>query len=291
MDFTIVLKVNMKINNLHLRTRLKQKLFKKYGLRFLKIRQQELKGKIFEVVGMKITIDYETGWLLYLAKDVDIIFDVGCNTGQTAVLFNAFSKVKKIYLFEPNPYALAICTENAILNGFADKIKIYKNCVSETNNKEILFYTVLAGAAGSVQSDMAKTASHLNESYKTMSITLDEVIKNEKVIPDLVKIDVEGHEYKVLCGSKDLIKRKKTKFIVEMHSSSMLSMIENGTRIINFAKLYDYRVIYLSEMIFLDDASPIQHRGRCHLLLTPPDYRNIDQELKKIRQNALPPNL
>ena len=76
-----------------------------------------------------------------------------------------------------------------------------------------------------------------------------------------------------------------------MHSSPALTMMDNGTKVINLAKEYDYKIIYLSEMIFLDDALPIKHRGRCHLLLVPSDYDNIELELQSIKQNTFPDNL
>ena len=240
---------------------------------------------------MQIGLDYETGWLMQIAQDAEVIFDVGCNIGQTAVLLHAFSQANEIYLFEPNPYALAICAENTILNGFADKTRFYNNCVSNISGKEMKFHTALSGAAGSIYPDFAKTASRLGENYLVNSITLDEIVAKKVVIPDLVKIDVEGHEYQVLSGSRDLARRKKTKFFVEMHSSPGLTMMENGDKVIQWAREYEFKVIYLSEMIFLKDALPIKDRGRCHLLLVPSDYDDIAPELKSIRQNTFPDNL
>ena len=131
MGFIKVLRVTMKLNHLHIRTMIKQRLLNKYGLRFLKVKKQEFYGKIFQLVGMQIRLDYETGWLMQLAQNTKIIFDIGCNMGQTAVLFDAFSQANKIYLFDPNPYALAVCAENAILNDFSDKIRLYNRCVSD----------------------------------------------------------------------------------------------------------------------------------------------------------------
>ncbi len=275
----------MNLKHLHLRTRLKQKLFKKYGLRFLKIKKQEFYGKYFELVGMQIKLDYETGWLLQLARNAEVIFDVGCNTGQTAVLFHAFSQANKIYLFEPNPYALAVCAENAILNDFSDKIRLFNCCVSDVHDKQIEFYTILTGAAGSLHPSFARTASNLKESYMVNAVTIDEIVKKEEVSPDLVKIDVEGHEYQVLVGSTNLAQNKKTKFLIEMHSSPSLSMEENGYRVINWAKEQNYKVIYLKEMVSLKDPGLIKHRGRCHLLLVPSRYV-LSPELQSIKQGC-----
>ena len=277
----------MKFNQLHIRTRIKQRLFNKYGLRLLKVKKQEFFGKKFELVGMQIKLDYETGWLIQLAQDAEIIFDVGCNIGQTAVLFHAFSQANKIYLFDPNPYALAVCAENAILNDFSDKIRLYNRCVSDVHDEEMEFHTVLTGAAGSLDPSFARTANNLKESYKIESVTIDEIVKCEKVIPDVVKLDVEGHEYQVLCGSNNLAQNKKTKFLVEMHSSPSLSMEENGKNVINWAKEHNYKAIYLKEMVILKDSGQIKHRGRCHLLLAPSDYV-LSPELQSIKQGTFP---
>jgi methyltransferase FkbM-like protein len=45
---------------------------------------------------------------------------------------------------------------------------------------------------------------------------LDSLFPGE-TIPDLVKIDVEGGEYRVLLGSTGLLKAGKTRFMVEVH--------------------------------------------------------------------------
>ena len=103
----------------------------------------------------------------------------------------------------------------------------------------------------------------------------------------MVKIDVEGHEYQVLCGSNALAQNKKTKFLVEMHSSPSLSMEENGKNVINWAKEHNYKAIYLKEMVILKDSSQINHRGRCHLLLAPSDY-SLSPELQSIKQGTFP---
>ena len=285
MGFIKVLSVTMKLKQLHIRTRIKQRLFKKYGLRLLKVKKQEFYGKKFDLVGMQIRLDYETGWLMQLAQDAEIIFDVGCNIGQTSVLFHAFSQANKIYLFDPNPYALAVCAENAILNDFSDKIRLYNKCVSDVHGEQTEFHTVLTGAAGSLDPSFSRTANNLKESYKVESVTIDEIVKKEEVVPDLVKIDVEGHEYQVLIGSTNLVHNKKTKFLVEMHSSPSLSMEENGYKVISWAKEQNYKVIYLKEMVALKDPGLFKHRGRCHLLLAPSDY-SLSPELQSIKQGT-----
>src|SRR6476661_409391 len=51
--------------------------------------------------------------------------------------------------------------------------------------------------------------------FEVDCITLDNLF--EDVDPDLVKIDVEGSEYRVLTGARRILKRGKCRFLVEVH--------------------------------------------------------------------------
>jgi hypothetical protein len=145
------------------------------------------------------------------------------------------------------------------------------------------FYSVLEGAAGSLYEDFSKTASDLRSSYDVRTKTIDKVCEDENIIPDFVKIDVEGHEHQVLEGASEIALKGKTKYLVEMHSSNLLSMEENSNKVIAWAIKMNYKVLYLSKMVFIKNSDLIKNRGRCHLLLVPEDYV-ISSKLKSIKQ-------
>ncbi len=65
------------------------------------------------------------------------------------------------------------------------------------------------------------------------------------VIPDLVKIDVEGPEAIVLQGANRLAVKGHTKFFLEMHSNRSLPMVENAQMIIDWCKDHHYQAWYL----------------------------------------------
>ena len=198
--------------------------------------------------------------------------------------------MKKIYLFEPNPSALALAVENSILNGFSKKVRIFNYCISNENNKILKFYSVLEGAAGSLHRDFSHTANDLNNFYNVKTKTIDKICENENVTPDFIKIDVEGHEYQVLEGAKQTALSKKPNFLVEMHSSNLLSMEENSEKVIKWAKIVKYKVLYLKKMQYIDNSNLIKNRGRCHLLLVPNNF-TINNRLKSIKQGELGPNM
>ena len=210
------------LKRFHFRTRIKE-YFRRKGILVKIPKYQTFLDKNFYLYG-NISLDYDTGWSIELSKKANIIFDVGCNIGINSILFNQFSSAKKIYLFEPNPDALSIAVENSILNNFAEKVRIFNYCISNENDQLMKFYSVLEGAAGSIYQDFSKTASDLKSSYNVKTKTIDTVCEDENIIPDFVKIDVEGHELQVLEGAYKTALKGKTQFLVEMHSSHLLSM-------------------------------------------------------------------
>ena len=269
------------LKTFHLRTRIKE-YFRRKGIRVKIPKYQTFLNKNFYLYG-NISLDYDTGWSIELSKKANIIFDVGCNIGINSILFNQFSSAKKIYLFEPNPDALSIAVENSILNNFAEKVRIFNYCISNKNDQVMKFYSVLEGAAGSIYEDFSKTASDLKSSYNVKTKTIDTVCEDENIIPDFVKIDVEGHEFQVLEGAYKTALKGKTQFLVEMHSSHLLSMEENSDKVLVWAIKMNYKILYLSKMVFIKNSDLIKNRGRCHLLLVPEDYV-IGSKLKTIKQ-------
>ena len=95
---------------------------------------------------------------------------------------------------------------------------------------------------------------------------------------------------KGIRGCKKTALNGKTKFLVEMHSSNLLSMEENSERVIKWAKSINHKILYLAKMKFINDSKPIKNRGRCHLLLVPENF-TINNRLKSIKQGETSLNL
>ena len=87
-----------------------------------------------------------------------------------------------------------------------------------------------------------------------------------------------------LEGSFKIAKRIGTKFIVEVHSSDSLSIVENTEKILDWCKVNNFIAYYLREHIELIDSKFIDGRGRYHLLLIHIDDQYPDG-LNKIHQS------
>ena len=75
------------------------------------------------------------------------------------------------------------------------------------------------------------------ESYRTGGSqvvevkTLDSVVNDLNIIPDIIKIDVEGAEYSVLRGGEELLKNYHPKLIIEIHTNANFQLFNYLTNL------------------------------------------------------------
>lgn len=254
---------------------IKNKVFQflntRYGFALRPTVQAHLFDKQLKVI--KGTIphkpDYDDAWSFALAHHSKIVFDVGANIGQSALLILCAGTVEKILLIDPNPQALGLAAENLFLNNLSGNAIFVPAFAADHPHETVKFWTIGTGAAGSMFANHAQSARRRNHSQTVPTMTLDFLSKYYDLIPDYIKVDVEGAESPVLAGASQIAQKQCCKFLVEMHSNPDLPMKTNATKIINWSKKHHYRVWYLKEHNLLLSPEQIQHRGRCHLLLLP----------------------
>lgn len=231
--------------------------------------------------------DRDDAWYYQLALNARLILDVGCNVGYTSLLALVANKSCRVVLFDSNPQALSIAATNIIYNGLSTRCQFVSGFLSQKSGERVKFYTVGTGSAGSINPDHAKTAAMVNSWYWVNTTSLDEVCNELGVIPDFVKIDVEGAEFAVLSGATSLAKHP-LRIMVEMHSNKDLSMVQNARNVLDWCERVGYSAWYMTDRVIMDSAELISHRGRCHLLLQPKKM-NYPEFLQQIMQgDAIP---
>ena len=149
-------------------------------------------------------------------KEGDVVFDVGAHLG----FFSYHAKLKgarKIYAFEPNPYAVEILKKHALLWGMADLV--IQNCALYSEKKEIELFiprdplasisTILSDKRGTVLESF-----EYSHKIKVKATTIDDFVKEngiERV--DFIKIDAEGAEREIIRGAKETIKKFKPRMV------------------------------------------------------------------------------
>lgn len=154
-----------------------------------------------------------------IAKDRPIIFfDIGADQG----LFSIFAALAgaKVKAFDPNPSSNNSFQENVDLNpSVNDQITLYQFALGEAEGLQNLFVDSAGGQAPSVAKPTVKS---LSEKIEIKVVPLDRLVIEDQSspMPDIVKIDVEGFEEKVLLGMQQILKSpdKPKHLFVEIHT-------------------------------------------------------------------------
>ncbi len=237
---------------------------------------------------LRTKVDQDDAWWFYLSKHHSVIFDIGCNIGYTALLALIQDPKRQIILVDPNPKALQMAAMNIIENNLGSRAQYLSAFVGDKLDDTVKFYTVGAGAAGSMYASHAETASSINSFMNVTTVTLDYIYEFYGMQPDLVKIDVEGAETLVMTSAKRLAADTQCTFFIEMHNVENLGMEASGNLMIDWCKDLNYNAWYLKTGELLTSAYTIKDRGKCHLLLMPKD-KTYPEYLVGIVQNATLP--
>ncbi len=135
---------------------------------------------------------------------VDIGASVGYYTLLTASLVGSSGKV---YSFEPLQKNINILLRNIFDNGFKNIIVFPFALIDSSELKIKLFSNGVAGQ-GSLVDEKSRVGIEVN------SIIFDELNKKERIVPDMIKIDVEGAQLQVLKGMKEILETKRELTII-----------------------------------------------------------------------------
>ncbi|MBK7562191.1 MAG: FkbM family methyltransferase [Chitinophagaceae bacterium] len=152
-----------------------------------------------------------TRLLLHFSKNAQNVIIAGAYFGDQAIPVAYQIKESGIcHTFEPNKNNSDLIIENANLNGLPN-ILINNLALWNTSNEKLIFEGEDALASTVTASEVATNVLH--------TITIDDYVLQNKVGKiDLLMIDVEGSEIKVLQGAVEMIRQHKPVVVFETHS-------------------------------------------------------------------------
>ena len=156
----------------------------------------------------------------HIKKD-SVIYDIGGFHGFYAIVG---SLGKLCYCFEPDTENLKHLKENIQLNkdNFPNRdIQIIKKAVW-SEEKSLHFHYGHSGKSSVIGKDSG-------DSVAVESVSIDNFTEEHEK-PDLIKIDVEGAEARVLKGAKSTLKRFHPKLFLEIHDEAKLNTFGNSSR-------------------------------------------------------------
>lgn len=188
---------------------------------------------------------YEEEYLYLFKKFLNInkikintFIDVGANIGNHSVFFSNICKY--IHSFEPSSKAFELLR----INTRFENIKIHKLGLSDVNGRALLKESMYnLGGSNIIKSN--KKQNYLTENIKINKLDNLSFLKSKEI--DLVKIDTEGHELKVLKGSIKIIKKNLPIILLEQN----ISDIKNGkSKSLLFLNKYGYTFYELDAELY-----------------------------------------
>jgi FkbM family methyltransferase len=171
-----------------------------------------------------------------LVKEGDVALDIGANIGaHTLPIAKHVGATGRVFAFEPTDYAYGKLKGNLALNPELDRHVTAEQIMLTADASDPVQREIYASwpleSTGEVHS---KHLGKLVSTAQASVATLDDYVARKSIDRiDLIKIDVDGHEYSVLRGGMAALKRFRPALVMEMspyvhaeERSSFEAMIE-----------------------------------------------------------------
>jgi FkbM family methyltransferase len=153
----------------------------------------------------------EIASFMALAGSARTIFDVGAAKGLFSLIFCLQDEDRRAVAYEPSSSAVDAIVALGELNGCASRIMVRPVGVG------------LASGRASARIDPSGIISVGGDASSGSAIddleivSLDDEVRLLGIVPELLKIDVEGYEREVLVGARRLLREHKPPICLELH--------------------------------------------------------------------------
>lgn len=146
------------------------------------------------------------------------IFDVGAHVGKVSIKYDRLFPNSSVYSFEPFPASFSSLKQNTsqyenikpfqkALGEHIGISKFHSNFHEQTNS---ILATHTEGNSNWGNTNMLKT----KEIIDVELTTIDQIVAEENIKKiDILKMDVQGAEYKVMAGAKKMIEKERISLI------------------------------------------------------------------------------
>ena len=152
---------------------------------------------------------------LALVKETRTVIDIGANTGLFALLAAAAEPTCRVWAFEPVPFIFDMLQKNIQLNKLENLEAV--SCAVSDFVGESTFFITRTNVGIPTDSSSCQGFRDQVEEFPLPTITLDEYMSQQGIDRlELLKIDAEATESKVICGAMQTIRRDRPFIICEV---------------------------------------------------------------------------
>ena len=246
--------------NLFLKLRnksIKKKYFDEFRLSngIIEIKHGEFLSKFhtsskFEYYKIKIGSQFENVFFEKLFKIIKkgmTIYDIGGSVGIYTIPFaNKVGSDGKVFVFEPTQKGCSSIESNLKLNNLQN-VTIYPYAVSDINSTSSFYIRPDKETHSLFEKTVAPSKIAAHKEIKVKTFTIDYLIEKKLTSPpNIIKIDTEGAEIKILDGMTKIINSLEY-ILIEIHKPALKleniinpeKIIENKLKKLGFKK-FDY---------------------------------------------------
>lgn len=218
----------------------------------------KLKNQIYE--------KSELNYLQKIIKSTDFCLDIGANIGSYTMFFA--KNAEKVISFEPIKLNKIMIEFSAELNSL-ENIQIEQIALSDFDGESQFLVVNESILSGLVSFEIENQKNYLRENYnakvnKIITVNCKKLDSYNFRKIDLIKIDVEGGELKVINGAIRTIKNCQPRLIMMECEDEALKLFENNLhQIICKMESIGYQAFFLfkEELIPYDKDSPIKYEN------------------------------
>lgn len=149
-----------------------------------------------------------------LVQPEDTVLDVGANIGCTSLYFG--SRAQRVHAFEPSARTFAFLRRNVERSGL-DRIHLHPLGLGD-ENRQLTLTVAPADRSGGFVSDRVRPSGSGHEQEPVSIRRLDDVMVEKGIdSADLLKIDVEGFEGRVLRGAVRTLREHRPLVVAELN--------------------------------------------------------------------------
>ena len=211
-----------------------------------------------------------------------VAFDVGANIGcHTLVMANAVAANGRVFAFEPNPAIHQRLRANITLNRFA-QVEALPLCLSDHASEETLFAPYEneynQGLASMHRGNLGPRCQEIT----VASVTLDDFVGERGLQRlDLLKVDVEGHEFQVLAGARHVLRQFRPVLVLEFSERQWANAGVRPEQVEDYLAGLGYELYVLRATFTTSIAHGLSEE--CNLVAVP---KPQDQPLQRLEARA-----
>ena len=175
-------------------------------------------------------------------KQGDIVIDIGANVGMYS-LMSAVCRSARVYAFEPEASNFNLLCMNIRLNNMGNRVTAY--CAGNLDYDGFSVLNIAenrdvgpGGSCHTVDEELNFDLTKMNVVFKQgiNTVMLDTFCKQMNIVPDHIKMDVDGLEHRVINGGLETIEKAKTVIIelntnLQEHNSAVSKMKSLGFKL------------------------------------------------------------